>query len=361
MTDRSQNTSYGYVACEIFSGGTSKRVASQIQSDASVNWISADSYMDKAVYPISNFFMPFATASGITDETNIFPYIQSGNIRLNPDTRNKILDPSGNFYYVSGQHYNSKVMAYNTLSMGRGNIITVGSGHPRQEDVLDNTTSGTIRGVGLTTPQVMVGWGYDLTGRPIPSVYDYKKKNSPSGLADIENSGILTFSYPTGVSPTQSGEYYRSRVSGVIEARRTLDDMKNTFYHDFDNEVDLHRAGPLDVRWNDSRKVYQSGPEVLEGYLITDLGPAPGRLNSPTYSSGLMVVYSGMGAAWRKIEPERLEWVINRSVGFEAQAGAHIIAQEMPNGERRPIWADCAPDPSGVPQPYLTSLASGLL
>lgn len=361
MTDRTQNTSYGYIACELFTDGDSKRVASQIQSDASVNWISADSYMEKAVYPVSNLFMPFATASGTTDETNNFPYIQSGNVRLSPDTRNKIRDPSGNFYYVSGQHYQSKVMAYNTLSMGRGNIVTVGSGQPKQSEVLDGRTSGTIRAVGIALPQVFVGWGYDLTGRPIPSVYDYQKKHDPSGIARLEASGNLTFNYPSGVSPAQSGEYYRNTVSGVIYARRLLDDKKNTFYHDFDNEVDLHRAGPLDARWNDSRKVYQSGPEILEGYLITDLAASPGRLNSPTYSSGLMVVYAGTGAAWRKIEPERYEWVINRSVGLEGQAGSHIIVQEMPNGEKRPIWLDCTPDPSGAPQPYLTSLASGLL
>ena len=71
-----------------------------------------------------------------------------------------------------------------------------------------------------------------------------------------------------------------------------------------------------------------------------------------------MIVCDGIGNNWRKIEPEKKIWVINRSL-LSGPSGAYIIVEEMPNGEYRPIWSDCDADPSGAPPSYVNAVQFG--
>jgi hypothetical protein len=63
------------------------------------------------------------------------------------------------------------------------------------------------RAVGLRAPLILVGWGYDTNGNPVP--------------ADPDNSGVFV-------------DNHRQRQ-------------------------DLWKAGPLDARWDDERKVWEAG------------------------------------------------------------------------------------------------------
>jgi len=67
----------------------------------------------------------------------------------------------------------------------------------------DNSTS--VKGVGLRGPVVIAGWGYDLDGNPVPS-----------------------------------------------------GDGDDGFYPNYKNRADKWKAGPLDVRWDDERKVWSA-------------------------------------------------------------------------------------------------------
>lgn len=88
-------------------------------------------------------------------------------------------------------------------------------------------------------PMYLSGWGYDICGLPVPA-------------------------------------------SGGIDNSRL-----------FDPNTPINRAiwktGPIDLRWDDDRKVWTGGPEVLEGVLVTAL--QPGSIDSPTSATG--VVYRG--------------------------------------------------------------------
>jgi len=358
------NTSFGYVCSEIFNDADPKRVSTQITDAGHINYILAFNYEDKAVASLNSILSPFATESGVDPDNNFFPFIQSGDIPVSPDCRNKYVvdeDTTDEFWYVSGQNYRSQMYATNALKLTYGTVLTVGDAQMNQEETNAGTQAGRVRAIGFANPTVFTGWGYTTNGRPVPSVYDYMMTYS-GGIHEIrqlEQSGTFAdFEWPTDVSPTESGDYHFGYVRDMIKARKRLDDKLNTFYKDYDSRQDLHRAGPLDVRWNDTRKVWCSGPERKEGYLISALDSAPGRLASPNYTSGEMIVCDGIGSNWRKIEPEKKIWVVNRSL-LSGPSGAYIIVEEMPNGEYRPIWSDCDADPSGAPPSYVNAVQFG--
>lgn len=359
------NTSFGYVCSEIFNDAAPKKVSTQLCDVGHINYILAYNYEDKAAVSLNSLLSPFASESGNVPEKNIFPYIESGNIPVSPDIRNKYVvddDTTDEFWYVSGQNYQTKIFASNALKLTYGTVLTVGDEQANQEETNAGTQPGRIRAIGFANPTVFTGWGYRTNGRPVPSVYDYMMSYSGGiiELQQLERSGTFEdFSWPLDVSPTESGDYYTQYVSDMVKARRRLDNKQNTFYKDYDSRIDLHRAGPLDICWNDTRKMWCFNEGIYEGYLTTDLLPSSGRLADPNYTSGEMVLYDGYGSNWRKIEPDKKIWVFNRSTDLDATSGTYIIAKEMPNGEIRPIWVDCEPGASGVPSTYNNSVLFG--
>lgn len=359
------NTSFGYVCSEIFNDADPKRISSQITDGTHVNYILAYNYEDKAVSSLNSIFTPFASESGTDPDKNFYPFIQSGNISASPDVRNKYVvdeDTTNEFWYVSGQNYTASVYAYNALKLTYGTSLTVGDDLPEQEETNAGTQFGRVRAVGFSVPQVFAGWGYSSAGRPVPSIADYMMTYSVGmvELSQLIRSGTFQdLVFPTGISPTASGDYRTDYIRDMVKARKRLDDTYNTFYKDFDSRQDLWRAGTLDLVWNDTRKVWGMNTGIKEGYLTTDLFPSSGRLANPNYTSGEMVLYDGYGSNWRKIEPDKKIWVINRSTDLDAESGTYIIAKEMPNGEFRPVWVDCEVEPSGVPSTYNNSVLFG--
>jgi hypothetical protein len=85
-------------------------------------------------------------------------------------------------------------------------------------------------------PLYLSGWGYDIAGLPVPS-------------------------------------------SGILQDTRIFD--PNTPI-----ERRLWKTGPVDLRWDDDRKVWVGGPEIIEGKMLTSL-PA-GDFETPTSGSGVI-------------------------------------------------------------------------
>lgn len=199
------------------------------------------------------------------------------------------------------------------------------------------TGESEIRSVGFKIPTVFAGWGLDIAGRPVPSIYDADKKNEDPS---VDNNEFLDIN---GSGETQKLEV--SKASGDIFK---LELKKNTYMENAAKNPSTWVAGPLDVRWDKYRGVWAACPVIVEGYLLEDLKQPSGRATKIKYTSGEMVVYTGHHEEWNAVQPMQKIWVINRCIGITAQSGTYIAAQFFPNGEYRPIIVDCSVDPSGA-------------
>lgn len=307
-------------------------------------------YINRAAVSLGNLFAPL----NIWKTNNPLPYMSDTEEAISPNPTQRVTDQNG-------QHYRSSVEYKNLIDGQRAPILTKDESlDPDKIDDPDGTEN--VRYISFSSPFYLTGWCYDINGKPCPSVYDYEKLYFPDDIAVAERSGTFAdYNPPTGVSPSASGTYATTFIKEMTLARRFIDDKKNTFDEFFATDTKLHKAGPIDYRWNDTRKVFQSGPQIKEGYLLTVLESPNGRLANPNYTSGLVAIYDGKGSDWRKIEPEKTFWVINRSMSVDADSGTYIVSMEMPNGEYRPIWVDCDPDPSGAPASYQIASTQGKL
>ena len=158
---------------------------------------------------------------------------------------------------------------------------------PDQTNLPDNLANdiknygGAVKSIGLKAPIVVGGWGYDIDGKPVP--------------ADSEDGSVFA-------------DGYKKRA-------------------------DLWKVGPLDIRWDDKRKVWSTGgggvgitnikPFVLKENLLPggsalaeEYGVADGN-----WSSDFFVPNSG--AALELIH----DWML--SEGRQQFAGDKIVAGEI--------------------------------
>lgn len=134
-----------------------------------------------------------------------------------------------------------------------------------------------VRTVGLRGPLMYSAWGYDICGLPVPST----GKNS------------LKFDNQTA--------YNRSKW----------------------------KSGPIDLRWDELRKVWVGGPEMIEGKLISKLD-APKDIDHPTKAD--MTVYRGFDL---KIRDESVT-LYNRNPKLSLSANDYVTAVKI-NYEWRPV------------------------
>lgn len=181
-----------------------------------------------------------------------------------------------------------------------------------------------------------------------------------SGDLSVRLTGFRTPIYIAGYGLTPEGKpaFNATEVDGYEEEdKEIVRRHKNIFPKDYQLRPNLWKAGPLDVRWDNSRGVWYSGPPIVEGYAIQDIPSAGGRLSSTPYTSGYMVIYTGGGSGWnynyasgdpQYLESEDKVLLINRSLDLSIQSGMYVQAMHYPNGEYRPFWVDCTVDPSGA-------------
>lgn len=152
----------------------------------------------------------------------------------------------------------------------------------------------TVRTMGLRGPILMSGWGYDISGNPVPA------KNG---------------------SPTE-------------------------FHENAATDRSLWKSGPIDLKWDESKKMWVAGqPEIIEGILISDIA-APQTPFDSTFGFTIRVKrYNG-----NDFVDGPQETIINRdpflSLTLDSASNGKILVVAMKvNQEWRPIWVSCPPPP----------------
>lgn len=110
------------------------------------------------------------------------------------------------------------------------------AGNPDDINLQKDNKTNSVQAIGFRGPMYLSGWGYDVCGLPVPASGD-----------------------------TRYFDGY------------TAKDRK------------IWKSGPVDLRWDDERKVWTGGNEIIEGKMITSL--AAGNFETPTVGSG--VIYRG--------------------------------------------------------------------
>ncbi len=274
--------------------------------------ISTD-FQSKAFTSLNELFMPYS-ASGS-------PYMPAANFAFREPSR----DSSGNtiIYSPGSGDARGEVIAADVGSgLNIGIIPTFGSGIQNgMSGILDKDDVFDIRSVALRTPIVFAGLGYTTEGLPVPSIYDQC----------TVDSGAL-HSVGSGDPYNPSGEAF--------------DRDTRYFCSGFRDRQDLWKAGPVDLRWDEYKRMWVASPEMFIGYALSDVPSASGRFADKSFSSGEMELATRRYDDYTVTGQDRLLF-INRSVTTEIQSGVMLIVTRINNGEYIPIWVDCSPDTSG--------------
>lgn len=177
------------------------------------------------------------------------------------------------------------------------------------EEIHDNDDTKDLRSVGLRLPAVFAGFGYTTEGFPVPNKYEQKYWDD------------------SAYNPSSGVRKHEERM----------------FAKDVRARADIWKAGPIDLRWDEPRKMWVAAPEVVVGYTLSDISAASGRYASKTFTSGELQVSNGRFDDYNVGNNNKI-LLINRSVSTEMQSGVLVIAVRTNNGEYMPVWVDCAPD-----------------
>lgn len=147
---------------------------------------------------------------------------------------------------------------------------------------------------GLRGPLMLHGWGYDTEGYPVPNMADQPKEVDGEGRPKrffLTSSGTNDLTRDGAFIPAQ---FNASNGFGGVESRfEALGDIigkgysfengewiktKTKYFHlNWAERPDLWPVGPIDLRWDEERKVWTGGGEggctegeVLPPYIITN-------------------------------------------------------------------------------------------
>lgn len=293
----------------------------QVGPQTMVQEILNEDFQSSYVTSFSNIFIPFSTnsnaAPSFTKKSN--DELDEFNLIREDDADDS--EPDGkDFVAVANKNTYDQPLALDYIQ-----VPTVGEDQPSNLDIFTRNFDVTdpIRTIGFKLPAFYAGWGVDMAGRPVPSMYDVAKALQNEDIEELEDSD----------DPADKTE---------------LEKQKNTYVNDYNENPVNWPAGPLDVRWDRYRGVWAASPVLVEGYLVSELPAPSGRLTKLKYTSGEVVLYTGQYNDWAKIQPEQRIWVINRDVSLTAESGTYVNAMWFPNGEYRIMWIGCDVDPSGT-------------
>lgn len=192
----------------------------------------------------------------------------------------KAFTTKSNLYYVP--HYQSGVVSgiigslllnpYGGQSIFEG--LVYGTGRYPPNDVEGNESlirnnRFNIRSFGLKTPQTFVGWGYDIFGYP-----------SPNECSGWNATGIYGSDIPTN--------RFASTPSGVTTTGAEV-------------TQGMWNAGPLDLRWDNHRKVWTGNQSVYAAYItnVYNTGRLLTEYSTPYFAEDLtydVAIYDGMNS-----------------------------------------------------------------
>lgn len=238
------------------------------------------------------------------------------------------------------------MVSYDVRSgLNTGMSPTFGTNYPSDmTEVINKKDLDDIRGVSFRTPMMMTGFGYTTEGMPFPSKYDYNKLETEHYLEYEDTSGWISLEGPIRSSGEVSD--YDEYSGAYYTAQNSLRDDKRSFYEHARVRPDLHKAGPVDLRWDTRKSMWVSAPEVYCGYSLSNVSPASGRYASQTFTSGYMEVSTGAYSNYGVCDKDEILF-INRSVSLEITRGMFMIVTRTNNGEYIPTWVDCDVDSSG--------------
>jgi hypothetical protein len=178
---------------------------------------------------------------------------------------------------------------------------------------------GNARPLALKGPLTIHGWGYELTGKPIPNGAEYTggypiddgsyELEDGDGTYDFEDSG-------------SSGEYNSAITSGITQWDHTVDkwlslgSANGGFLSGYRSEPETWPVGPVDLAWDVWRGVW-APRGIMFGTLVANMSGTVGTIQIDGFRDRMQVVdWFGAGgfASGKKIGasywPYTNEWRI---------------------------------------------------
>ncbi len=179
------------------------------------------------------------------------------------------------------------------------------------------TDSGKIRNVGNTLPLFGAGYGYDVTGKIVPSEYAITVSsgslaNGVSGNLQITSANhYMTLRDYIGITdstvPSYNGSFKVVAIpdSSTFVVATQYSGQSNITYSPITNPYPSNRngvsnivnkqtnvtswkAGPVDLRWDNTRQLWCGSDffrnDIVRGYLSSDITPALGRNRFTTFT-----------------------------------------------------------------------------
>lgn len=129
---------------------------------------------------------------------------------------------------------------FGSHTLNEGIIWSSGSsGNDMPTDIEGTINPSRVRALGLKLPQSCVGWGYDIFGHPVPNFRE-----------DWNASGVINTTHYNAVP---SGQF--------------LGINKNPVEHGSDVPLHFWKSGPVDLRWNNERKVWSPPQSVYSATI----------------------------------------------------------------------------------------------
>lgn len=169
----------------------------------------------------------------------------------------------------------------------------------------------SVQTMGFRGPMIMSGWGYGADMKCIP------------------------FEFTEDVDPLDEDEVYDSTDVHV-------------HHTDTGTNRNLWKTGPIDLRWDEERKVWGPGFDFVEGYLTTAMTVATSKTKPTSFE---MTVHRNEDTNLEEFglesNLEDIKWIaqedtitgINRSTQLNGKVGAYVILMRI-NYEWRPIYLD---------------------
>jgi hypothetical protein len=200
---------------------------------------------------------------------------------INIYSLNPIVVPSGEF---TNSHAGAGTAKHSILAVARGENTQMNNDnfllHHNLQNNNDNDYIGNQRFFGLRGPIMLHSWGFDTDGYPVPNAtgqpLSMDNFNRPlrfvvaqDGTNDLSQRGMFV---PTpGI---RLGDVIPANYEFLGGQWRARSNKKSEFFHPkWAERPDLWPVGPIDLRWDDERKVWTAGgckEEATPPFIITN-------------------------------------------------------------------------------------------
>ena len=205
------------------------------------------------------------------------------------------------------------------------------------------------RPVGLRGPMVLVGWGYDLDGKPVPNAYLDADIKDKAGVPNLDLYGHCedgSGDIITGVAIKKDCVDGGNTWIGVPQDVKP----KNHFYFNHLKRTDKWKAGPVDLRWDRDRKVWTTkGIDLFLCKATKCILPKAGEDGKNSFNFGIQDSVTSPGRMYRNpcpnedctygsyfpestlypdieiYDPEDVEWCGNCEIKIDGNTAAYYV------------------------------------